>query len=141
MLSMLLIASLLLAPQSPAPGRCDVDGDGTAEIEQILTLETAGDAAAPGVVVLVEHRLLTARAGVAPDRAAALRQRLHRLVADLAAEGRRAELLDVTCYGGARHQDGRVVLALRRLLAQRRAQGALEGAILVGHFPDALLLR
>lgn len=119
----------------------DVDGDGTAEIRRIEPFGSAGESSLPRVVVFVERRLSTPRAGVEAAAIAALRERLRRFAADIAASGRRVELLDIEVYSGQRHQDGRIVLALRRVLQAIAAQGSLEGAMLVGHFPDALLLR
>ncbi|MCA8963493.1 MAG: hypothetical protein KDC48_01325 [Planctomycetes bacterium] len=145
------LAVLLLAPfasaQQPFPGLLarfaghDVDADGTAEIRRLETIGGAGEATAPRVIVFVEQRLLTPRAGVDEAAIVALRERLQRFAADLAAGGRRCELVGAEVYSGPRHQDGRIVLALRRVLQAARAAGPLQGAILVGHFPDALLLR
>lgn len=137
----------LLPPQEPAaarwPASVDVDGDGTAEVRAMhLHASVApADSHAPLVVLLVEQRLLEPAEGVAPALTAALASKLTRWCNDLAAEGRRVEWLDVACYAGPRHQDGRIVLALRRALAARAAQTAVAAVVLVGHFPDALLLR
>ncbi|MFM1871195.1 MAG: hypothetical protein RL398_617 [Planctomycetota bacterium] len=125
----------------PWPSVVDVDGDGTAEIRSLRQLARRGEPQAPTVAVLVEARLLQTRAGGDLHAVTALRSGLDRLLADMAASGRCAELLEVECYSGERHQDGRIVLGLRRALQRRAASGPLEGAILVGHFPDALLLR
>ncbi len=145
-LTVLLLAAFVSA-QQPFPELLakfaghDVDADGTAEIRRLETIGGAGDATAPRVVVFVEPRLLTAREGVDPAAIVALRERLQRFAADIAAGGCRCELVGAEVYSGPRHQDGRIVLALRHVLQAARAAGPLQGAILVGHFPDALLLR
>lgn len=119
----------------------DVDGDGVAEIRALRWFGEVGGARAPLVVVFVEERLLRAREGVDPLRTSQLRQRLDRFAADLATDGFRARLVATELHAGERHQDGKTVLALRRVLQACRAGRELAGAILVGHFPDALLLR
>lgn len=114
----------------------DVDGDGAPEVEALRWLDGEGDRDAPAVAVLVEPRLL------AQDADGALRARLQRLLADLAAEGHRAELVEVTLQSGRRHQDGLTLLGLRRVLAAWHArEPGLRGVILVGRFPDAFLVR
>ncbi len=120
---------------------CDIDGDGIAEVERLEVLDRAGGAEAARVVVLVEARLLQDRPGADAAHRAELRAPLQRFVADLATDGYRAELVAATVYSGPLHQDGRSLLGLRRLLQACRDAGPLAGAILVGHFPDALLLR
>jgi len=135
-----------LVGQSPAADGgfrpIDVDGDGEPEVRAVRPLGTFGDAASPDVLVLVEDRLLTPRAdsaGEAPPTA--LTERLERFGRDLAAEGHRAVILAVAVYDGPRHQDGRTVLGLRRLLKTHADRRSLAGAVLVGHFPDATLVR
>lgn len=143
----LLLLTALIPAQQPFPELLarfdghDVDADGMAEIRHLESLGGAGEATAPRVIVFVEPRLLTARDGVDPAAIVALRERLQRFAADLAAGERRCELVAAEVHAGPRHQDGRIVLALRRVLQAVRAAGPLQGAILVGHFPDALLLR
>ena len=115
----------------------DLDGDGHAEFERLEPLG-AQAGSGPRVVVLVEERLLDEAAGAAGWD---LRPRVARLVADLAAEGRSAVALSVRLGASARHQDGLYVLALREALRAFAAEGELAGALLVGHFPDAFIVR
>lgn len=142
-----LVAPLLA--QEPAPAApslaetlarfapFDLDRDGAPEIRTLELLHTAGAANAPLCVVLVEARLLQPS-----PLADALRARLVRHAADLAAEQRRVAVVAAAVHEGPPHQDGRTVLALRRLLQALAAQhGPLTHAVLVGHFPDALLVR
>lgn len=120
----------------------DLDGDGLAEVH---TLECVGESGAPGqplVVVLVESMLW------APDFAASHaplvnshRQPLRQFQHDIAAEGNRVLLLSVSVHRGPPHQDGRTVLALRRLFQRLHAKAPMQAAVLVGHFPDAMLVR
>ncbi|MEZ6038187.1 MAG: hypothetical protein R3F29_11940 [Planctomycetota bacterium] len=115
----------------------DQDGDGRPELATVKVLHEAG-ASGPQVLVLVEPRLL---AGDADGRPFALASRVRRLVDDLGGEGRRATALLVQLAPCDRHQDGRYVLALRELLRAFAARAPLEAALLVGHFPDALIVR
>lgn len=117
----------------------DLDGDGVVEVRSLVPLRAAGEATAPLVVVLVEGRLLP---GTSAERQASpLSAALATFAGDLAAAGHRAVVVACELHAGPPHQDGRTVLALRRLLQRLRAGTPLAGAVLVGHFPDALLVR
>jgi hypothetical protein len=128
----------LVAQQAPR----DLDGDGRAELRSITFVAERGAAPAPLVVVLVEPRLwgepadADVRADIAALRAAVLRH-----ADDLAAEGFRALLVTADVHRGAPHQDGRTVLAMSGLFQRLHAAAPMAGAVLVGHFPDALLVR
>ncbi len=91
-----------------------------------------------GVVLLViEERLLT-RSEAGPG----LRGSLRRYAEDLAAEGLDARGVAARVYSGPRHQDGLTVLALREFLrAVYSDMPSLKGVVLIGDFPDALLVR
>jgi hypothetical protein len=120
----------------------DLDGNGIPEIRTVELMHEAGAAKAPLAVVLVEARLLRPEAGVPAERLAELRERLLRHAGDLAAEGFHTAVLTLDVHTGPPHQDGRTVLALRSLLrALHDAAGPLTHTVLVGHFPDALLVR
>lgn len=142
-----VLASLLLALQTPAPDGAalaarfcgfDQDGDGRPEIARVEALHARRpEGRRASVLVLVEARLLAPLEGAA-DLAAPL----ERLADDLAAEYR-VDVLSVELTPSDGHRDGRYVLALRELL--RAHDGAqdhdLAGALLVGHFPDAFVVR
>jgi hypothetical protein len=119
----------------------DHNGDGTVEIDQLrlVALGRPPDGAAARqdtVLLIVEPRLL-ARDGL-PDLLPSLRQ----FAADLAAEGHDAYLVAAQVYSGPRHQDGRTVLAMRAFLRRaRREVPDLRGAVLIGDFPEAMLVR
>ncbi|HEX6812337.1 MAG TPA: hypothetical protein VF384_11985 [Planctomycetota bacterium] len=149
-----VLASLApLAAQSPladvvkAFAPCDIDGDGIAEVERLESLHEAGDTKSPLVVIVVEASLLLvpqgdeARTRIGPEAADELRERVLRYGADVAAAGFRAVVVGATVHHGPPHQDGRTVLALRRLFQRLHATSPMAGAVLVGHFPDALLVR
>lgn len=121
----------------------DLDGDGRAEVVSLRTLAEAGDAQAPLVVVLVEERLLVDETPDARSRVALepLRLRVQRFGEDIAAEGHHTLVVAATVHAGPPHQDGRTVLALRRLFQRLHATLPMAGAVLVGHFPDAQLVR
>ena len=89
------------------------------------------------VIVLVESRILQALNG-APD----LTDALQRFKGDLRAEGLFSCFINADLYDGARHQDGRTLLALREFIKDvHGSQFRLEGVILVGSFPEATLVR
>ncbi|HGY90381.1 MAG TPA: hypothetical protein ENK43_04315 [Planctomycetes bacterium] len=113
----------------------DQDGDGDVEIDDLQVLQTGGENGAR-VLLLVESRLLKPLEG-----APALLPPLRRWVEDLARESRRAALIAVSLEANPRHQDGRYVLALREFLRAVAKDGDLAGVVLVGRFPDALLVR
>ncbi len=143
-----LVMSGLAAQQEPTPSAIstavkafaphDVDGDGLAEVRQLELLAEHGDAKAALVVIAVEWRLL--RAAKSTD-AEPLRRSLLRLGQDVAAAGFRSLVVAVEVHAGPPHQDGRTVLGLRRLFQRLHATSPMAGALLVGHFPDALLVR
>ncbi|MFQ5503668.1 MAG: hypothetical protein ACE5F1_02595 [Planctomycetota bacterium] len=122
----LALVALLASPR--------VEAQELASFEQI---ESTGPASPrSGRLLVIVEEGLRARGG------AELGERLGRFLGDLAGEGYRAVLFAAKLYRGQRHQDGRIVLALRRFLRECHASRAgLRGAILVGHFPDALLVR
>ncbi|MEZ6016142.1 MAG: hypothetical protein R3F49_13565 [Planctomycetota bacterium] len=117
----------------------DQDGDGEPELLTVTHRRTVG-ASGPRVAVLVEARLAEAPFD------AELTPRIDRLAEDLAREGRQVDVIEVRVEAGARHQDGLDLLALRELLraldrGARRSSSQLEGCLLIGRFPDALLVR
>lgn len=123
----------------------DIDGDGRAEIERLAVIDDAGSATLPSVIVMVEGRLIEDEAPWARTRVVLtneeLRERVVRFGSDVAAGGFRAVIVEATLHRGPPHQDGRTILAMRRLFQRLHAVAPLAGAVLVGHFPDALLVR
>jgi len=129
----------------------DLDGDGVREIAllQHLWLKNRSfdqpsepvDSSRKLVVVIVESRLfdhLDESRYVRDD----LLQRLLTFKSDLHREGREAKFLEMTPYSGPNHQDGKTLLALREFFkAIRGSFKNFEGAILVGSFPEASIVR
>jgi hypothetical protein len=124
----------------------DQNNDGSIEIHRIERVRE-GDRWAyecPGlgrglVLVIVEPRLFR-KPGA--HGGADLRPSLMRFVRDLGRDGYDAILLQAAVYAGPRHQDGRTVLALREFLRQVDSTvPRLAGAILVGNYPEAFLVR
>ncbi|MBE7559097.1 hypothetical protein HS125_09165 [bacterium] len=67
---------------------------------------------------------------------------MRRYCDDLAADGWRPRLMAAQVYAGTAHQDGCTLLAMRRFLqAVSKADASLAGAVLVGSFPEAMLVR
>ena len=116
---------------------CDLNADGHQEIDE-LRLVDLGAAAAERrdtVLLVVEPRLLSEGT---PDLRPALRQ----FAADLAAEGHDTHAIAASVDAGPRHQDGRTVLALREFLrAVWRELPDLRGVVLIGRFPEAMIVR
>lgn len=146
--SLPLLAALAALPaQAPAPvpdpvpaaaallgafAPFDLDGDGRAEVRRLDLLAATGGAGRPLVVALVEARLWQLPALHAP---------LRRFAADVAADGFGVLLVAADVHAGPPHQDGRTVLGLRRLCQRLHAASPLAGVLLIGRFPDALLVR
>ena len=106
--------------------------------------DTAVSTEVPLVLVLVEKRLLDAEgAGTAGLGAAGeLLQRLERFNADLRKDGFDSRFLSIDMWPLPAHRDGEGVLALRQFFkATRTMHPTLAGAILVGAFPEAMLVR
>lgn len=116
----------------------DHDGDGRVEVRSLEVLADRAREGGPLVLVLVESRLVPP----APLRSASpLLQALAVHGEDLARDRFSSLLVSIDVHAGPPHQDGRTVLALQTLLARLHATGSFAGALLVGHFPDALLVR
>jgi hypothetical protein len=115
----------------------DRDRDGRIEIARVEPLPLAVvPASGELALLLVEARLLEG------DEAAPLRSQLEILAADWASERLRPRAYAIELAPSAGHRDGSYVLALRELLrATRTADASLRGALLLGRFPDALLVR
>lgn len=113
----------------------DHNGDGHIELAAVSPMHRAGEHG-PRMLVLVESRLLTQAEGSVD-----LTPKIERLVNDLAAQGHRAMALRIALGESPLHQDGRYVLALRELLRAFAKDDELAGAVLVGRFPDAFLVR
>lgn len=124
----------------------DMNNDGINEIEylNLLSFED-GKSEIPKdgklIVVLVEPRLL----GKIPNSSfssADLLGRLQTYKADLETEGYCTCFIEAKVYDGKNHQDGRTVLAIRELFRDiNSTYSNFQGAVLVGSFPEAMLVR
>ena len=119
--------------------------DGIQEINSLAYLPFEGAYADPMAsqrlaLVLVEPRLLAASGN--PAFTARLLASLQRFKGDLRAEGLLTRFISADLYRGSVHKDGRTVLALRRFFRDVKAAFVnFEGAILIGNFPEASLVR
>lgn len=124
---------------------CDINRDGTPEIRWVRELGISCEPTSGRrglVVVLVEPRLLTGLGVMSPVEATPLWAALHSFVFDLTAEGWGARVVAMQVYDGPVHQDGRTVLAMREWLrGLRRLTPDLAGVVIVGSFPEAMLVR
>jgi hypothetical protein len=123
----------------------DFDRDGVPEIESMQLLEFEPlkdiDSKKKLLLVLVEPRLFEdiPNSLYSPDD---LINRLEIYRHDLSSEGFDARFLRVKVYSGYMHQDGKTLLALREFFRQiRKAYRNFVGAILVGAFPEAMIVR
>ncbi|MEQ8764613.1 MAG: hypothetical protein RL885_11845 [Planctomycetota bacterium] len=121
----------------------DIDRDSVPEIrrlERCHDLESQSAEPGPGdalLLILVEGRLLKPAEAGNP-----LPELLTEYVQALREDGWLALPIRAEVYSGERHQDGKTVLALRRMLqAMRSIQPGFQGAILIGSFPEAMLVR
>jgi hypothetical protein len=129
----------------------DLDSDGVNEINLLRFLwyfnhsfDQPSDPVNPDaklVVVLVEASLINnlpqSRYSVSN-----LLSGLVRLGQDLAVEGRQARFLVMGDYSGARIQEGKTLLAIREFFKSVYSNFSnFEGALLVGPFPDAGIVR
>jgi len=131
--------------------KLDVDGDGLLEIQDLalidrtpVSLKTSADF----VLVLVDPRLLTTsvdpadRSAGRPSASQDFLDGLDRFQNDLRADGFPNHLVKAQVYSGTSHQDGRTVIALRRLLrAFRDKFPAFKGVIFIGSFPEPMIAR
>jgi hypothetical protein len=112
------------------------NNDNQVEIASLRLVVPSQRTTGPLVLMLVESRLLEKR-----SEAAELHPYLTRWAKDLEGEGCRAEVVAVTLATSKNHQDGRFILALREFLKAVQSQTRLAGVVLVGHFPDASIVR
>ncbi len=123
----------------------DMDRDGTYEINELsyLPFERGSDGLNehhPLVLVLVERRLLKTIPGSSYSENDLL-SRLERYKEDLSAEGYFTRFISADLYAGNKHQDGQTLLAMREVLRKVNRSFSLQGVILVGSFPEAMLVR
>ena len=124
----------------------DINGDGIWEIETLERLPMGSvDNIVPTdarlVIVMVEPRLLAEIPGSAIG-VSDVQARLARFQGDLQAEGYSTEFVRTHIYAGSEHQDGRTVIALREFFKNvRGTYRNLSGVILVGSFPEPMLVR
>jgi hypothetical protein len=123
----------------------DIDEAGVTEIEKLKLMDFEAADEPPQdsrlVLVLVESRLLEAIDSDGPS-AEELTDRLERFKEDLWLDGFTSRFIEADIYSGGRHQDGRTILALRRLFQTVWDRyNNFEGVVMVGNFPDAHLAR
>ena len=98
------------------------------------------DASSRLVIVLVEPRLI--EVGDDINLQTEFINSLIRYKADLRAEGLLSRFILADVYKGPIHKDGQTVLAIRHFFKTVRTSFAnFEGAVLIGNFPEATLVR
>jgi hypothetical protein len=123
-----------------------MNGDGTNEITSLsyLPFENLNESIPTNanlVLVLVEPRILSTITGSSLTSNDLL-NRLKRYKGDLRAEGYYTRFISTKVYNGTRHQDGRTLLAIREFFKKVKLQYPnFKGSVLVGSFPEAMLVR
>jgi hypothetical protein len=136
----------LLAPIMSRYTNYAMTSDGIPEINSLAYVPFEGGYPDPLptqrlALVLIEPRLLDAAKGN-PAFGTELMRCLRRFKGDLRAEGLLTRFITANLYRGPVHKDGRIVLALRRFFREvKSAFVNFEGAILIGNFPEASLVR
>lgn len=122
----------------------DINGDSTIEIKSLKPLFTAQEpfvVTPQGVaIVFVDPRLVADDPSNGVTRTEMM-LRLAQLRQDMFNDGYYPYFVRASVYAGARHQDGRTLLAMRRFLQKIRRHYPLRATLLVGSFPDAAIVR
>ncbi len=124
----------------------DLDSDGTDEIKRLDYLDfesiNSDDSVAEGrlVLILIEGRLLKTLKGSEFSKADLVR-RFKQYKSDLVSEGFVPHFIRCDVYSGKQHQDGLTVLAMRRFLQAVDKKWDLNGVVLVGSFPEPMIVR
>lgn len=135
----------LLAPIMSKYTNFTMTSDGIPEINSLkyMSFESGYPDPSPTqrvALVLIEPRLLDTTGN--PTLHTDLIKCLQRFKGDLRAEGLLSRFILADLYRGPVHKDGRIVLALRRFFKEVKSSFAnFEGAILIGNFPEATLVR
>lgn len=122
----------------------DYDGDGVREIESLSNLAwsstTPPNTGAPKgmVVIFVDPRVLAGSSQYSP---AYVQLMLDLWAGDLRNEGFDPRIVRTQVRRNPNYPDGPTVLSMRRFLRDLRSHFNLSGAILVGDFPEAKILR
>jgi hypothetical protein len=123
----------------------DFDGDGTIEIQSLKLMSfehPEQDIPSSGklLLVLIEPRILqTLTQGPSTQEVI---ERLIQLKEDLTLEGYYTRFIEAQVYNGQKHQDGCTVLAIRKFFQLiLNLFPNFQGAILIGSFPEAMLIR
>ena len=150
MLVVALSASITLKSQSISSimasyGGYDMDRDGTDEINQLSFMPFENPSqnisrTTKLVLVLVEDRLLN-NISDSQYSTTDLLKRLEQYKDDLEAEGYETQFIKADVYDGIKHQDGQTLLAMRKFLKDVNRTWNLQGVVLVGSFPEAMLVR
>ena len=123
----------------------DMDGDEIDEINRLsfMPFEDPSqnvNTESKLVLVLVEDRILNDIPG-SQYSTTDLLNRLHQYKCDLQAEGYETRFIEADVYDGIQHQDGQSLLAIRNFLKEINRTWNLQGVVLVGSFPEAMLVR
>ncbi|MDQ2645555.1 MAG: hypothetical protein M3020_17185 [Myxococcota bacterium] len=121
----------------------DINGDGIREIESLSFLageETNPNASQGRVLVLYDPRLTSddPSNGVSGLQ---MRLQLALLRSDLFKENYQTHFIETKLYRGAVHQDGRTLLALRRMIKAIHQRYPLKAVMLIGDFPESTIVR
>lgn len=122
----------------------DHDKDGTSEINSLTPLPSPSqqkplDDGDKLLLIIVNKKVLDK---TPKKNAKYLRNDLETLRRDLEQDGYVARSIVADVYSGPNHQDGMTVLAIRNFFQEvRKGYPYFQGAILIGSFPEAFLVR
>ena len=124
----------------------DADNDGINELESMTILPSSNtlppiDHNSKLLFVIIESRLIANDQRLHGENAS-LVQTMRRYQQMLYEDGWHAVLVEAKIHASERHQDGMSVIALRRMFQKIKSSfPQFGGAVLVGSFPEAMLVR
>jgi hypothetical protein len=130
--------------KSFSPFSTDNTTDHEIEYLHLLPFELAAeeiDTSKKLILILVESRILETIPNSTYSSTEVLK-RLYNFKTDLQRDGFEARFIEAKVYAGPLHKDGKTLLALRNFFKTiKNTYGNFEGVILVGSFPEAMIVR
>jgi hypothetical protein len=121
----------------------DINSDGIKEIESLSFLagEETNPYASQGRVLVLYDPRLTSDDPTNGISGLQMRLQLALLRSDLFKENYQTHFIETKLYRGPVHQDGRTLLALRRMIQAVHQRYPLKAVMLIGDFPESTIVR